>query len=114
MNGLHMSKIQIKDEELNKVSGGKGEYNSVIDDVTSLKQDLNNRCASINTFPDFKSVITSLEGSINDLTYNNTESAKRQLSNASQILADLSTKYKDLESALLSFMNQLVYIITRI
>ena len=109
-----MSKIQIKDEELNKVSGGKGEYNSVIDDVTILKQDLNIRCASIKSSTDFNRVITFLEGSINDLTYNNTESAKRQLSNASQILADLSSKYTDLESALLSFMNQIVYIITRI
>ena len=88
---------KIKDNDLNKVSGGQGEYNSIIEDINNIKQKFINLCHSIQSNSYYDRIINHFDECSKQLSGNNAAAAKSQLSSITSTLRSLASTYPGLE-----------------
>ena len=74
-----MSNFQIKDEELDKVSGGAGSSSSLANQVSAVKDSFEYTCKDLSSDWEYKNAMSSLNNTIDYLKKGNKGSAKSEL-----------------------------------
>ena len=88
---------KIIDNDLNKVSGGTGEFNSIAEDINNIKQKFINLCHSIQSDSYYDRIIKHFEECVKQLSANNAAGAKSHLSSITSTLRSLASTYPGLE-----------------
>ena len=96
---------KIKDNDLNKVSGGQGEYNSIVEDINTIKQKFINQCHSIQSNSYYERIINHFDECAKQLSANNAAGAKSHLSSINSTLRSLASTYPGLEPSFTKIIN---------
>lgn len=106
--------IKLNEKGLNKVTGGSGEYNKLIKDINTIKDDLPSFCKFAIYEWDYTNAYKKLDDCVIALKCDNKAEAKQCLNSAIASLKIISTKYHNLSYLLDTVINNLTSMCNRI